>query len=528
MKKKIIYIVMLITLLFTFVSSIKALELESNDVKPGTYIIGKYAFTRDQSEVYDGKLTIKYIMLAAKTIEGDTLDDMVIYYKKGDGSYVDPSTLETVIAPETFEIEQKNMEIFLAQPELASPIGAIANGSIRAMLSGVYEGVYSDPDIIYNLDGEFFEIEFYEKEGNEYTLIEKDGVNDDEYSIHVSVKGEKKVFVAKACIIANDRKVCSDYSNELELDAEFDGVPTLTESGAAGGPYGGFITYEIENYGEGIALYRATEEDGEYELVYEKSIDEFYNEQDHKYYLTIDYELGDHYYYRVKTYVENTNEANEYSDYSDTIVEIDERLETPTLSNPIGSGLNGTIYAHLTVVAEGAYATEEMIELISDVEYYEKKGSKYTKLESNNIKVINEKKTFVAKVCYEREDKTVCSDYSNELELDAEFDGVPTLTESGAAGGPYGGFITYEIENYGEGIALYRATEEDGEYELVYEKSIDEFYNEQDHKYYLTIDYELGDHYYYRVKTYVENTNEANEYSDYSNKVVINNTGYQN
>ena len=96
MKKKLI-LTILITLLF--VPIVKAeYEISAYDIPEKTYIIGNYMFTRVPSEAtgYDGKLTTKRMLLAAKTISGTTEADMIVYYKTVTGIWIDGITGETI------------------------------------------------------------------------------------------------------------------------------------------------------------------------------------------------------------------------------------------------------------------------------------------------------------------------------------------------------------------------------------------------------------------------------------------------
>lgn len=106
MKKLIVF------LLFTmfFVLDVKAETIYREDVGTSTYIIGKYMFTRDSDENsnYDGTLTTKRIMLAAKTISGNSESDMIIYYKTPGGYWINALTGSEIEVPFSFEIESVN------------------------------------------------------------------------------------------------------------------------------------------------------------------------------------------------------------------------------------------------------------------------------------------------------------------------------------------------------------------------------------------------------------------------------------
>ena len=97
--------------------------VDASDIAPATYVIGKYMFTRNQNDNYNGVLTTRRIMLASKTISGNTEEAMLIYYKNARGNWVDALTNEPIEnVPTSFEIKvtdlDKNLEI--AAPILSS------------------------------------------------------------------------------------------------------------------------------------------------------------------------------------------------------------------------------------------------------------------------------------------------------------------------------------------------------------------------------------------------------------------------
>ena len=78
MKKKIISLLLVLSA-FLITSGVSAKEMSKDDIKPGTYMIGTHLFTRVTAGEYDGTLTVRYIMLAARTINSANIDDMIIY-----------------------------------------------------------------------------------------------------------------------------------------------------------------------------------------------------------------------------------------------------------------------------------------------------------------------------------------------------------------------------------------------------------------------------------------------------------------
>ena len=84
-------------------------KISKDDISSSTYIIGNYMFTRNKNSNYDGKLTTNRIMLASKTLLSDTEADMIIYYKKSDGTWIDALTGDGVVPPTSFDIKVKDL-----------------------------------------------------------------------------------------------------------------------------------------------------------------------------------------------------------------------------------------------------------------------------------------------------------------------------------------------------------------------------------------------------------------------------------
>ena len=81
--KKILKTFLIISFMFVYVINVKALTPADNQLE-NAYIIGHHLFTEDGP-----RLDIKTIMLAARTIQSDKLEDMIIYYKQaGTNSWV--------------------------------------------------------------------------------------------------------------------------------------------------------------------------------------------------------------------------------------------------------------------------------------------------------------------------------------------------------------------------------------------------------------------------------------------------------
>ena len=105
MKKVFLYLLVIICIIG--VKDVKAATVNSADISPSTYVIGKYMYTRNVNDEahYDGKLTTQRIMLASRTISGTDESGMIIYYKTATGKWIDALTGQNITVPTTFDVE---------------------------------------------------------------------------------------------------------------------------------------------------------------------------------------------------------------------------------------------------------------------------------------------------------------------------------------------------------------------------------------------------------------------------------------
>ena len=87
----------------------ETVDISPSDVSNNTYIIGKYMFTNNVSELYNGVLTTRYIMSASRSFQNGDLENMVIYYKNARGKWIDAINNESIEPPEKFAISYKDM-----------------------------------------------------------------------------------------------------------------------------------------------------------------------------------------------------------------------------------------------------------------------------------------------------------------------------------------------------------------------------------------------------------------------------------
>ena len=210
MKKKLLYFLMLLG--FAGLTNVNAKEIAADDIEPRTYVIGSHEFTENST------LTTRHIMLASKTIDGNTLNDMIIYYKNPRGKWINGLTGETIEVSEKFNIEYVDLVKFLTAPTLANDY----NDKTKANLSILGAGYYgSSEETLKEISG----WELYEKTADGYTKI-TEGTN---YTYEVALTpGETKTFVARVYKLNETLdRVYSDYSNEVEVTRETLNTPTL-------------------------------------------------------------------------------------------------------------------------------------------------------------------------------------------------------------------------------------------------------------------------------------------------------------
>lgn len=414
MKKKLLYLLLLFGILFFIKINVNAKEILSSDISPRTYIIGAYEFTENTT------LTTRHIMLASKTIDGNTLNDMIIYYKNPRGKWINGLTGETVEVCEKFNIEYVDLIKCLTTPTLENILGDEAS----ATLSITSSGYYLDSNNLSKISG----WELYEKTTDGYSKI-TEGTN---YNYKVTLNpGETKTFVARVYKLNETLdRVYSDYSNEVEVTREKLNTPTLAND------YNDKTKASLSILGAGY--YGSSEETlkeiSGWEL-YEKTENGYSKITEGTNY-TYQMELvpGEAKTFVARVYKDKENGDRIYSEYSNELEVTREKLQTPTLAND-PSDLSG---AHLSMAVEGYYASgEDALKEITGWELYEKTENGYVTIANDSTYSHNVSmdqgttKTFIARVYYENENVTkTYSEYSNEVVVTIEKIKVPTLTFS--------------------------------------------------------------------------------------------------
>lgn len=414
MKKKLLYLLLLFGILFCIKINVNAKEILSSDISPRTYIIGTYEFTENTT------LTTRHIMLASKTIDGNTLNDMIIYYKNPRGKWINGLTGEIVEVSEKFNIEYVDLIKCLTTPTLENILGDEAS----ATLSITSSGYYLDSNNLSKISG----WELYEKTTDGYSKI-TEGTN---YNYKVTLNpGETKTFVARVYKLNETLdRVYSDYSNEVEVTREKLNTPTLAND------YNDKTKASLSILGAGY--YGSSEETlkeiSGWEL-YEKTENGYSKITEGTNY-TYQMELvpGETKTFVARVYKDKENGDRIYSEYSNELEVTREKLQTPTLAND-PSDLSG---AHLSMAVEGYYASgEDALKEITGWELYEKTENGYVTIANDSTYSHNVSmdqgttKTFIARVYYENENVTkTYSEYSNEVVVTIEKIKVPTLTFS--------------------------------------------------------------------------------------------------
>lgn len=414
MKKKLLYLLLLFGILFCMKINVNAKEILSSDISPRTYIIGAYEFTENTI------LTTRHIMLASKTIDGNTLNDMIIYYKNPRGKWINGLTGEIVEVSDKFNIEYVDLIKFLTTPTLENILG----DETSATLSITSSGYYLDSNNLSKISG----WELYEKTTDGYSKI-TEGTN---YNYKVTLNpGETKTFVARVYKLNETLdRVYSDYSNEVEVTREKLNTPTLAND------YNDKTKASLSILGAGY--YGSSEETlkeiSGWEL-YEKTENGYSKITEGTNY-TYQMELvpGETKTFVARVYKDKENGDRIYSEYSNELEVTREKLQTPTLAND-PSDLSG---AHLSMAVEGYYASgEDALKEITGWELYEKTENGYVTIANDSTYSHNVSmdqgttKTFIARVYYENENVTkTYSEYSNEVVVTIEKIKVPTLTFS--------------------------------------------------------------------------------------------------
>lgn len=221
MKKYVKYLLFVVAVFGINLLTADAKQMLSKDIEPNSYLIGTHVFTSDT------ELTMKKIMLASKTISGNTEDDMIIYYKDPWGEWSDAVTGKVLSLAEKVEVEFVDLKQQI--PVLQTPIlekvtySEIRKDNIDVMvkldLSDDSEVVGMELYSSKTTDGTFTKVSEYENDGDPYeyglaieTLLVVDKANFGEY------------YKVRTYSIVDNQKIYSDFSNVVKITGLFGDV----------------------------------------------------------------------------------------------------------------------------------------------------------------------------------------------------------------------------------------------------------------------------------------------------------------
>ena len=496
--KKILSSIVLLIGIFTFanINNLNAGEIDTNDISNSTYIIGKSMFTRETTNNYKGYLTTDVIMLAAKTIDSNNLEDMIIYYKNARGLWFNALTNELVDVPTTFEINYKNNDVYLDTPTLSNPLGTID----KPILRFDYEGAYSKEGATDLING----YELYELIANKLQLIEtKEGILNKEISLSIGTTKSYKVRVY--AINAKGEKVYSDYSDYL----------TLTNSIAAPNMFVYIENNKINIGGEAIGAMSGNE-------VYEKVGNTFnviHTDNIHQNFQTSVDLVGNYgKTYAARTYILDSDGNKVYSDYSEVKAEMS--YPTITTAGASGSDESQGILLCINSITE-ATGIEVYSSTSEDGEYTLYKTIKKEDISSNNTFEVSASSGQhlyykVRKYIAIDENTYYVSEFSNVLNVN-NFLSTPVLnvTGEGESEGVKSIILTIDNLDYTSGIEVYSSTSANAEYTLLNTITKEEWESHSN-----TVSAQKGEHLYFKVRKYAISDG-TTYYSEFSNFVEL-------
>ena len=283
--------------------------------------------------------------------------------------------------------------------------------------------------------------ELYEKIGGTYKSL---GSNEVGGAVPVEIEvGQKKTYVARAFLLnKNKKKIYSGYSNEIIIDKTTVKVPTLSyEKQMLDGctvdecivDFGVLIKdYYNEEFNVKIA-------DG-FEL-YEKNGSTYKSLGSNEIggAVVANFEIGTKKTYVARAFVVKKDGTKLYSGYSSEVVIDKSSVKAPTLFSLKGMGLvaDEGVYFIDFGVDRSDYVVPNSEQLnVNGFELYEKNGSTYKSLGSNEVGgavaveiEVGQKKTFVARTyVFDKNNKKIFSNYSNEIIIDKSSLKAPTLS----------------------------------------------------------------------------------------------------
>ncbi|MBQ2835483.1 MAG: hypothetical protein IJE68_01425 [Clostridia bacterium] len=439
---------------------VNAKSIEPSDIPNNSYVIGNYVFSEETV------LTTKHIMLASKTIEGDSLDDMIIYYKTPRGQWIDGLSGETQEVPEDFEIDKIDGERVLEDVKITSK---------------EFDGTSEDNEVVYKLltDKEIGDgIEIYSSDSidGDYTLI---NTTDGYENIRVSVLDNTKKYIKiRAYEGTPEDRAYGMLSEAIEIDQTNMSENTKISNIEFGAVDENIITLTInEEVGDGFIIYSSDTKDGEYKYEYEfdYTSEQFTNGK-------VNFDLrnttdGTKKYFKVKAY-KDTDSTRVFSALSEAYGILLDDIEITSKEFDGTSADNEVVYKLLTDKKVG-----DGVEIYSS----DTKDGEYTLINTTTgydfirVSVLDNAKKYIKIRGYEGtpEDR-VGSGFSEVIEIDQTNMSEKAKISNIEFGAVDENIITLTIsEEVGDGFTIYSSDTKDGEYKYEYdfEYSSEQFSN---------------------------------------------------
>ena len=453
MKKKIISLLLVLSAFF-ITGVVSAKEISKDDIKPGTYMIGTHLFTRESSGDYNGTLTVRYIMLAARTINSDDINDMVIYLKNSRGKWVNAVTNEEVTVPDKVDICYEN-----------SVEESLPRIDIFSYLDIEHVQWWFEPltDLFDRDSTKKYEFELYEKTSSGYELVDTQVSPNGKsipWAIIIDATNEVKTYVGRLTTInANGKKINSDYSEELTVDTKNKlAAPKMTselniqyDSSRADWIFRMYLDEEFKNrygYSSDIRYDFELSEKTDSGYVY---VDDAFTEGTRGKYAVADIS-NEEKTYVARLYITNSKGEKIYSNYSEELkLNVKDSIPTPEIfyecdENTCSIRVSDEDFKNSCNGSNSCLSSAD--KLVGNYYYnvYEKNGSKiddgrsYEEGRKGKIASVNissEEKTYVAKLyLINSKGEEVVSKESNEITIAEnsivknEFAGMNAAAES--------------------------------------------------------------------------------------------------
>lgn len=403
-------------------TNVSAKEISKNEIPENSYVIGNHVFTENTI------LTTRHIMLASKTIEGNSLNDMIIYYKAPGGTWMEGLSGEELNVPDKFDIYYEDTQIYtLNKPDLKYEVIGNVSGKYELTLEMDKEntGLIAGMEVYYApIDSDKLSVIY---DGTATAQGNKSGKEIYTYRVEKTKDELYGNYKVRTYNYVSDEKVYSDFSNtitykKLEKPAlklvntkkdNDDLIGTLKVENYSADEYTKFTIYEYLNY-ESFSKDNAN-------FVY--TIDKTKNQID------VNVVAGGKNYYKVKVeryytgdFYYSNGEGYEYSELSDPISIDNINVEDPELTSEyVTSEINGNVlynYYDLAItnkaVSNGYWELFEVSEYNSENQYTKVSSVPFGKTYRLKLSVENSK--YAARICQEAYEKN-CSDYSNIIEF---------------------------------------------------------------------------------------------------------------